>query len=162
LGNYYARYKTIFLSNIAQEIEMTYFSGGVQLSPFYWWVIRRVSWVCATRSLVLYVCFVDRCVSFCPFSIDHCVVCPSSIKTDSDYPCGILKPFLLHINEEPPFVAPFVDIFGNYYARYKTIFLPNIAQEIEMTYFSGGVQLSPFYHQCKKREIYSYFDCSLF
>ena len=52
---------------------------------------------------------------------------------------------LVHINEEPPFVAPFVDILGNYYARYKTIFLPNIAQEIEMTYFSGGVQLSPFY-----------------
>ena len=27
-----------------------------------------------TRSLVLYVCFVDRCLSFCPFSFDHCVV----------------------------------------------------------------------------------------
>ena len=32
-----------------------------------------------TRPLVLYVCFVDRCLSFCPFSFDHCVVCPSSI-----------------------------------------------------------------------------------
>ena len=29
-----------------------------------------------TRSLVLYVCFVDRCLSFCPFC-GHCVVCPS-------------------------------------------------------------------------------------
>ena len=27
-----------------------------------------------TRSLVLYVCFVDRCLSFCPFSFGHCVV----------------------------------------------------------------------------------------
>ena len=32
-----------------------------------------------TRSLVLYVCFVDRCLSFCSFSFDHCVVCSSSI-----------------------------------------------------------------------------------
>ena len=35
--------------------------------------------VCVTRSLVLYVCFVDRCLSFCTFSFDHCVVCYSSI-----------------------------------------------------------------------------------
>ena len=32
-----------------------------------------------TRSLLLCVCFVDRCLSFCTFSFDHCVVCPSSI-----------------------------------------------------------------------------------
>jgi hypothetical protein len=32
-----------------------------------------------TRSLVLYICFVDRCLSFCTFSFDHCVVCSSSI-----------------------------------------------------------------------------------
>ena len=32
-----------------------------------------------TRSLVLYVCFVDRCLYFCPFSFGHCVVCSSSI-----------------------------------------------------------------------------------
>ena len=32
-----------------------------------------------TRILVLYVCFVDRCLSFCPFSFGHCVVCSSSI-----------------------------------------------------------------------------------
>ena len=29
-----------------------------------------------TQSLVLCVCFVDRCLSFCPFSFSHCVVCP--------------------------------------------------------------------------------------
>jgi len=28
-------------------------------------------------SLVLYVCFVDRCLSFCTFSFGHCVVCSS-------------------------------------------------------------------------------------
>ena len=32
-----------------------------------------------TRSLVLYVCFVDRCLSVCIFSFGHCVVCYSSI-----------------------------------------------------------------------------------
>jgi hypothetical protein len=32
-----------------------------------------------TRSLVLYVCFVYRCLSFCTFSFGHCVVCSSSI-----------------------------------------------------------------------------------
>ena len=31
-----------------------------------------------TRSLVLYVCFVDRCLSFYIFSFGHCVVCFSS------------------------------------------------------------------------------------
>jgi hypothetical protein len=37
------------------------------------------SGVHGTRSLVLYVCFVDRCLSFCTFSFGHCVVCSSSI-----------------------------------------------------------------------------------
>jgi hypothetical protein len=32
-----------------------------------------------TRSLVVYVCFVDRCLFFCTFSFGHCVVCSSSI-----------------------------------------------------------------------------------
>ena len=31
------------------------------------------------RSLVLCVCFADRCLSFGTFSFDHCVVCSSSI-----------------------------------------------------------------------------------
>ena len=30
-----------------------------------------------TRSSVLCVCFVDRCLSFCTFSFGHCVVCSS-------------------------------------------------------------------------------------
>ena len=37
------------------------------------------SGVHVTRSLVLYECFVDRCLSFCTFSFGHCVVCSSSI-----------------------------------------------------------------------------------
>jgi hypothetical protein len=37
------------------------------------------SGVHATWSLVLYICFVDRCLSFCTFSFGYCVVCSSSI-----------------------------------------------------------------------------------
>ena len=45
------------------------------------------SGVRVTRSLVLYVYFVDRCLSFCTFS--------SVLRyTDSDYPFGIFKLFL--------------------------------------------------------------------
>ena len=38
-----------------------------------------LSGVSVTRSSVLFVCFVDRCLSFCPFSFGHCVVSFSSI-----------------------------------------------------------------------------------
>ena len=37
------------------------------------------SGVRVTRSLVLCVCFVDRCSSFCTFSFGQCVVCSSSV-----------------------------------------------------------------------------------
>ena len=37
------------------------------------------SGVRVTRVLVLCVCFVDRCLSFCTFSFGHCFVCSSSI-----------------------------------------------------------------------------------
>jgi hypothetical protein len=46
-----------------------------------------LSWVRVTRSLVLCVCFVDRCLSFRPFFVGHCVFC----FTDSDYPFGVFK-----------------------------------------------------------------------
>ena len=45
-----------------------------------------------TRFLVSYVCFVDRCLSFCLFPFGHCVVCSSSIY-------GIFK-FSLHIKKK--------------------------------------------------------------
>jgi hypothetical protein len=37
------------------------------------------SGVRVTRSLALYVCFVNRCLSLCTFSFGHCVFCSSSI-----------------------------------------------------------------------------------
>ena len=48
------------------------------------------SGVCVARSLVVCVCFVDRCLTFCTFSFDHCVL----RYTDSDYHFGIFKLFL--------------------------------------------------------------------
>ena len=47
-------------------------SGAHEFRPIF-------SGVHATRSLVLYVCFVDRCLSFYLFSFGHCVVCPLRI-----------------------------------------------------------------------------------
>ena len=51
------------------------------------------SGVRVTRSLVVYVCFVDRCLSFCTFSFGHCVVCSSSIYGFWLHPFGIFKLF---------------------------------------------------------------------
>jgi hypothetical protein len=44
--------------------------GAPEFTPVF-------SGVRVTRSLVLYVCFPDRCLSFCAFSFGHCVVCSS-------------------------------------------------------------------------------------
>jgi hypothetical protein len=56
------------------------------------------SGVRVTRSLVLYVCFVDRCLYFCTSSFGHCVVCSSSIYGFwlplwylQTLPCRVLK-----------------------------------------------------------------------
>jgi hypothetical protein len=52
----------------------------------------RFSCVRVTRSLVLYVCYVDRCLSFCPFPL---ITVLSVLRfTDSDFPFGIFKLFL--------------------------------------------------------------------
>ena len=52
--------------------------------------------LCLTRSLVLCVCLVDRCLSFCPFSFDHCVVYSSAIY-GFGLPFGIFKHFLFNL-----------------------------------------------------------------
>jgi hypothetical protein len=54
------------------EQELTYPSGAPGFTPVF-------NGVRVTRSLVLYVCFVDRCLSFCTFYFGHCVVCSSSM-----------------------------------------------------------------------------------
>jgi hypothetical protein len=58
------------------------------------------SGVRVTRCLVLCVCFVHRCLSFCPFSFGHFVARSVLRLTDSDYPFGIFKLFLELIRPE--------------------------------------------------------------
>ena len=53
------------------EQEPLTLQGHLGSTPVY-------SGVRITRSLVLCVCFVDRCLSFCTFSFGHCDVCSSS------------------------------------------------------------------------------------
>jgi hypothetical protein len=50
-------------------------SGALEFTPV-------LSGVRVTRSLVLYVCYVDRCLYFCTFSFGHCVVCSSSVRNN--------------------------------------------------------------------------------
>jgi hypothetical protein len=54
------------------------------------------SGVRVTRSLALYVCFVDLCLSSCTFSCGHCVVC-SSLIFRFRLPFGIFKLFMTFI-----------------------------------------------------------------
>ena len=59
-----------------------------------------VSGACVTPSLVLCVCFVDRCLSFYSFSLSFLSIVLSDLLrfTDSDYPFGILIQILLIIH----------------------------------------------------------------
>ena len=54
-----------------------------------------ISGVRVTRSLDLSVCFVDRCLTFGPFSLAIVLSVPHRF-TDSGYPFSILKPFLCY------------------------------------------------------------------
>jgi hypothetical protein len=54
---------------------------------------QQRSGVRVTRSFVLYVCFVDRCLLFCTF-FGAIVLSVLLRYTDSDYPFGIFKLFL--------------------------------------------------------------------
>ena len=51
------------------------------------------SGVRVTRSLVLYVCFIDRCLSFCTFSFGYCVVCSPSL---CEFSFGIFNLFVFN------------------------------------------------------------------
>jgi len=64
------------------------------------------SGVRVTRSLVVYVCFVDRCLSFCTFFL--VIVLSVLLRfTDSVYPFGIFKLFL-HIRQKNIDIKNFV------------------------------------------------------
>jgi hypothetical protein len=78
-----------------------------------------------TRSLVVCVCFVDPCLSFCPFSLS--IVLSVLLRfTDSDYPFGIFKLFLS--NTFPKFGSVNGRSMNMYYygtSKSSPIWLPN-------------------------------------
>jgi len=55
------------------------------------------SWVRVNRSLVLCVCFVDRCLSFCTFSIVLSVPLRFTVSSNSSYANMLLFMLLRHI-----------------------------------------------------------------
>ena len=82
---------TGFVTRITQRmplVEQELFTLSEYLSS-----LPVFSWVRVTRSLVLCVCFVDRCLSF--FSFFLAIVLSVLRFTDSDYPFGIFKLFLI-------------------------------------------------------------------
>ena len=101
------------------------------------------SGVCVTRSSVLCVCFVDCCLSFCPFSVDHYVVCPFVLflwtillSVPLSFFCG---PFcclsLCPFSVDHSVVCPFV------------LFLWTIMLSVPLSFFCGSfccLSLCPF------------------
>ena len=63
----------VCLHSVSSVAGTTYPSAAPEFTPVFFSGVR------VTRSWALCVCFVDRCLSFCPFSFGHCVVCSSSI-----------------------------------------------------------------------------------
>ena len=78
----------LILTGATSGAGTAYPSGAPEFTPVF-------SGVRVTRSLVLYICFVDRCLSFCTFSFGHCVICSSSIYGFWLPPFGIFKLFLI-------------------------------------------------------------------
>jgi hypothetical protein len=69
----------VLLGDVPEEFQVCYHNETYFTLPEYLNSPPDLSWVRVTRSLVLCVCCVDRCLSFYPFSFIRCVVCPSSI-----------------------------------------------------------------------------------
>ena len=109
-----------------------------------------------TRSLALYVCFVDCCLSFFTFSFVHCVVCPSLLLffcplcclssftffllstvlsvlrfTDSDFPFGVFKLFLPLTSYQTKFLRKSLVV-----AKSTTIL--NLSRQTEMKVVSAS------------------------
>jgi hypothetical protein len=62
--------KSYNIITVTRGAGTAYPSGAPEFTPDF-------SGVRVTRSLVLYVCFVYRCLSFCTFSFGNCAVCSS-------------------------------------------------------------------------------------
>jgi len=75
----------------------------------YWKRIYISVYLKPTLSLVLCVCFVDHCLSVCPFVLFLLVIVLSVLLrfTHSDYPFGIFKLFLFVTVKFPSMGVPF-------------------------------------------------------
>jgi hypothetical protein len=71
--------KVVYLVNCSQQNVVQYNYVIPLTLPEHLSSFPVFSGVRVTRSLVLYVCFVDRCLSFCTLSFGLCVVCSSLI-----------------------------------------------------------------------------------
>ena len=82
------RFECDFFSQNMHNLYINRLKGNFHLSspPVF-------SGVRVTRSLVLCVCFVDCCLSFCPFSFGQCFLSVLLRYTDSYYPFCIFKLF---------------------------------------------------------------------
>ena len=81
---------------------------------------RFCSGVRVTRSLVLYVCFVDRCLSFCTFSFGHCVVCSSSIY-GYRLPLWYLQTLRINPQERRTFLSILFSICGSLFVLFSFV-----------------------------------------
>ena len=73
----HSRLTTRFVTRLTRRIPLV--DQELPTLPEHPSSLRVFSGIRVTRSLILYICFVDRCLSFCSFSFGHCVVCSSSI-----------------------------------------------------------------------------------
>jgi hypothetical protein len=82
------------------------------------------SGVRVTRSLVLCVCFGDRCLSFCTFYFGHCVVCSSSIY-GFWLPLWYLQSLLIYQSNHKQIIAPeYHTLHVIYQSNHKQIIAP--------------------------------------
>ena len=78
------QYYLIVFKRVTSGAGTAYPSGALEFTPCF-------SGVRVTQSLVLCVCFEDRCLSFCPFLL---AIALSVLRfTDSDDPFGIFEPY---------------------------------------------------------------------
>ena len=90
-----------------------------------------------TRSLVLCVCFVDRCLSFCPFSFGHCVVCSSSIYVFW-LPLWYLQTLLTQLNKYETFGRDTsqIDLLTKWKEKETVNFILNVSNAFPMDFVS--------------------------
>ena len=71
------RFSLVVVSSVLRFTDSDYYYTTCAWQSYLNFLKPVFSRVHVTRSLVLYVCFVDHCLSFCTFFYGRCVVCSS-------------------------------------------------------------------------------------